>query len=82
MTLLLGALYLGATIFLPWWVAVPLGILLATTYSGAPLSVLGGGILDATHGVTIPILGFAHVYTGLFLITALLVLVLRPRVAE
>lgn len=83
MRYVLIACFLFSLFALPWWVTVPLGILLATTPLGSAIALLGGAILDATHGAPItPLFGISYLYTLTFMLSGLAILLIQRRVMD
>lgn len=83
MKYVLVALFVVSLISAPWWVVVPLGIILTTIPLGIPVAVLGGVYLDAVFGAPIASLGgMAHLYTALFVGAGLLSTLIAGRVVD
>lgn len=79
----LFALFLLSLVTLPWWVFMPLGIIIAGLPGGASVAVFGGVVLDAVFGIALPSLGnLSHLYTALFVLVVILMQALSYRVAD
>lgn len=77
------ALFFLSILFAPWWLTVPLGIIILLEPWGMPVAVFGGVLVDVLFGTPIASLGgFAYLYTLLFVCGGLTVLYLRSRVVD
>ncbi len=63
----------------PWWVFVPLGIVVATFSFGAYFVIAGGVLLDVLYGVPVLGLSFPVLYTILFGTIALVRIYIEER---
>ncbi len=79
----LFALFILSLLTLPWWVFMPLGIIVAGLPGGALVALAGGVVLDATYGsALVPLGGFSYLYTALFLLVVIAMQVLSKRIAD
>lgn len=69
-------------VYLPWWVVVPLGIILSAFPGGGVIAVVGGAILDVVHGAPSAFFGTAYLYTALFALSAITLSIVRERLLD
>lgn len=77
------ALFLASALFAPWWVAAASALALMVCFR-AYLSVLFGAVLmDTLYGApVVSLASTAHLYTAMFLILILIVVLLRVRLMD
>ncbi len=67
----------------PWWVIVPLGIVLLAYFEAYLSVLLGGLIVDTLFGVPLSgVFGITYFYTAVFVILIFSTLLLRLRLLE
>lgn len=76
-------LFLVSCIFFPWFVSVPLGILVIVYTPYWYVAVVGGLVIDLAFGAPVPALfNFAFIYSSLCIILSLIALTLRQQMME
>jgi hypothetical protein len=81
--ILLSIAFLFSALFLPWWLTVSLGILAVGFFRMYIVVVFGGFLMDMLFGVAEPrLFGFSFIYTGIFLILALIAWFLDRAILE
>lgn len=79
----LSAAFVASVAFMPWWVALPLAIVLLAEWQAAFVVISGGIMRDLLFGVPQPALwGFSMIYTAVFGFLALLSWYLHIHVLE
>lgn len=80
MIVVAGIIFILSAVMLPWWVTVPLAILLAPIKRSFIFLAIGGALMDVTFGAPVTTLwGFAYIYTVTFAVVGIVAEVLRTR---
>lgn len=80
---LVSIAFFVSIVALPWFVSVPLGVLIIALWGASVEAVIGGIMLDSMFGAPIQALaGFPFLYTTLFLVLALGAFVMRRLMIE
>lgn len=78
----LALFFVVSLVYLPWWVVVPLGIVLSALPGGGVVAVVGGAVLDVVHGAPSAFFGTAYLYTALFSLSAVVLALVRERLLD
>lgn len=75
--------FFASVILMPWYVTVPLGIMLMILFGAYAEAIIGGILLDGMFGTGIAVLaGISYLYTLLFSGLSLCAFVLRRALLE